>query len=53
MKKKALSNLLLAFCVISLAIGIYQFGGSRTTEGILSIVCGLVFLMGSLANRRE
>jgi hypothetical protein len=52
MKKKSLSNLLLAFGAISLAIAIYQFLGSRTTGGILSVVYGVVFIAVGLANRR-
>ena len=53
MKKKALSNLLLTFGAISLAIAIYQFIGSRTTGGILSVVYAVVFVVTGLANRRE
>jgi len=53
MKKKTLSNLLLTFAAISLAIAIYQFIGLKTTGGILSVVYSVVFIVGGLAARRE
>jgi len=53
MKKKAISNLLFAFCAISLAIAVYQIVDSRPAASVLSIVYSLVFLVGGVATRRD
>jgi hypothetical protein len=49
--RKTLSLLLFVCGVLSLAIAVYQFTGSRAVDGVFSVVFSVVFLAGAVANR--